>query len=480
MKKIIIFTLCYFANIFCNCYSQNLSLDKLTELAITNSTEASLFKISKSIDRREMKSAIHTYKLKLDFSVQPSLTRSISPITQPDGSIVNHEVKNYALTPTINATMPIQLTGATLSLSSNFNYYKNKNGSYNYNSYYLNYFHINYSQNIQRYNNIKWGKKNAYASFNLNMYDDLTKFIEIKRKVTSLYLDLLQSQVSLNSLNEQMKSLDSLLIIYNKLYEHGKILEIELNDIKFKIIEIQENIGYYKLMTVNLAKEVNDFINIDTITASTILQTPKKLMIIDYNTALYYLEEQLEWYYKWARIPYESNIKETRSNKGVQVSFNTGIGLNSSSENLRDINKLKSPSINASINFKIPISDWKERENQYQIAILKNEQFITNFEARRKSDRNTLRNLIDIYNHHITNLNILDKKTDYIKEKIDIYTTLFANGKTSFKDYYSELSELMDNNKQQIELIKDIYDEYYKIEQLTMYDFINNSNYLSE
>lgn len=159
MKKIIIFTLCYFANIFCNCYSQNLSLDKLTELAITNSAEASLFKMSKSIDRREMKSAIHTYKLKLDFSVQPSLTRSISPITQPDGSIVNHEVKNYALTPTINATMPIQLTGATLSLSSNFNYYKNKNGSYNYNSYYLNYFHINYSQNIQRYNNIKWGKK---------------------------------------------------------------------------------------------------------------------------------------------------------------------------------------------------------------------------------------------------------------------------------------------------------------------------------
>ena len=144
------------------------------------------------------------------------------------------------------------------------------------------------------------------------------------------------------------------------------------------------------------------------------------------------------------------------------------------------VNKLKSPSINASINFKIPISDWKERENQYQIAILKNEQFITNFEARRKSDRSTLRNLIDIYNHHITNLNILDKKTDYIKEKIDIYTTLFANGKISFKDYYSELSELMDNNKQQIELIKDIYDEYYKIEQLTMYDFINNSNYLSE
>lgn len=91
-----------------------------------------------------------------------------------------------------------------------------------------------------------------------------------------------------------------------------------------------------------------------------------------------------------------------------------------------------------------------------------------------------MRNLIDIYNHHITNLNILDKKTGYIKEKIDIYTTLFANGKISFKDYYSELSELMDNNKQQIELIKDIYDEYYKIEQLTMYDFINNSNYLSE
>ena len=73
-----------------------------------------------------------------------------------------------------------------------------------------------------------------------------------------------------------------------------------------------------------------------------------------------------------------------------------------------------------------------------------------------------------------------DAKVTGLKDDIKTKKVERTSTKISFKDYYSELSELMDNNKQQIELIKDIYDEYYKIEQLTMYAFINNSNYLSE
>ena len=420
---------------------------------------------------------MHNYAYSLSLTLQPQYSHSISPITQPNGSVINHNITSQSISPSLSYSTPVAFTGGTFSLSSNLNYYSSKNGDFHNSSYSTNLFHVNYSQPIQFYNNIKWSKKNTKANYILSEYENITTFIKLKSKLCNYYLDALKDQFLIYSLNQQIKSLDTLVTIYKEQYQQGKIIKVELDELLFSQMDAIDKKELYQSRLKYSIRELNNQLNNIIIIDTTNLRMPANLNYIESQIANTVLKRKQEEYNNIAQIPWKKRVLETKHNRGIQMSINTGIGLNSSSETLSEIFNKKSPNVNISINAKIPISDFKERENQYQLAKLEWKQYQLKTDIKECEEENELEQLISNYNYLINNINYLEQKDIHLHEELNIKLQLLKSRKILFDEYNRSFQKIQNNINDRVASLNNLYSTLYRIELLTLFDFIENYNY---
>lgn len=453
------------------------SIFDLMDLAYNHSNDYEIYKIQKELNVRNFQSAMNSYNYSLDLTFQPQYSHSISPITQSNGTIVNHDIISYSITPTINFSVPVCFTGGSLAISSNLNYFSSKNAGFHSNGYSVNLFHVNYSQPIQLYNSIKWGKKNVRANYRMGEYDNLAAFIKLRANLCNAYFNVLRNRYLVESLKKQILNLDTLVTLYSNLHRQGKIIKTELDAIVYNRLEMQSKVVYYKKNLRHSTRDLNNYLNniidVDTIE----LQMPPILHQINIDTVSIKLIETQSEYYRAAKVPLEKNMVETKNNRGVQLSFNVGLGMNSSSENISTLFNRKSPNVNFSVSAKLPISDLKERKNQYEIAKLQWQKFQISKKKQDTDDLNKVEQLVDAYNYTIENMKLLHVKDNYLNEELTIKLLLLKKGKILFDEYDRSYQKTFENIDDKITTLKKLYNEMCSIELLTFYDFINNIDY---
>lgn len=456
---------------------KKMSIEDIINLAYINSNEYEIYRIQKEMNERYYKSSMHNYSYSLSLSLQPQYSHSISPITQPNGSIVNHNITTHSIAPTISFATPVGFTGGTISFSSNISYYSSRNANFHSNSYSTNLFHFNYSQPIQFYNSTKWGKRSVKANFLLNEYESVNTFIKLKLKLCDYYFNVLKDQSLIQNLDQQLSSLDTLVTLYRDLYQQGRIIKVELDDLLYTQMEAQEKKQLYQARLKYSIKELSKCIN-NTIDINPLdLQIPPNLNYIDPQIAFMTLKKKQKEHESIKRIPLKKSILETKHNRGIQMSLNTGIGVNSSSERFADILQKKSPNMNFSVSVRIPISDLKEKENLYQIAKLQWQQHQLSTETQETDEENDLEQSVNYYNYLINNINFLEQKKKHLEEELEIKMQLLKTGKIIFDEYNRSYQKILESTCDIISSYNNLYNSLYSIELLTFYDFINDYDY---
>ncbi len=476
MKKIALYIFICFP-LLCKGANDIISIDDFVNLAFTYSNDYEIYKIQKEINERNYKSSMHNFSYTLSLSLQPQYNHAISPITQPNGSVINHDITSKSVAPVFSFSTPIELTGGTFSFGSNFSYNHSQNGDYRNTSYSTNLYHFTYYQPLKLYNSTKWDKKAINANYILSEYESVASYIKLKAKFCSYYFDALKDQSLIDGLNQQIESLDTLVIMYTEQYKQGKIIKVELDDILFSQIDAIEKRKLYQSRLNYSIKELHNHLKKGYSMNTFNLKRPSNQEYIDYNNANIKLKRKQNEYDDIALIPWKKRLLESKYNRGIQMTLNTGFGMNSSSETLSKILEKKSPNISISISAKVPISDFKEKENQYKIAKLQWKQFQISTETQDSEEENELEQLVEHYNYLINNINFLKQKEEHINEEIAVKLELLKSGKILYDEYNYSYQKLLNNINDMISAFDSLYSIKCKIELLTLYDFTNNYDY---
>ena len=165
-----------------------LSLDEFLSLALGDKSE-----IRRMID---FQSAINQFDYSLSYSSflpsvsmslnGPTYSKTISPITQPDGSVCYRRVNNMNESLSISLSVPVNPTGGSLSLQSNVSAYEHFSDGETTLSISMNYYRLSLSQPLNFYSENKWNKK-------LLKYSNQQKEIEIKDAYSDELLECMRS-----------------------------------------------------------------------------------------------------------------------------------------------------------------------------------------------------------------------------------------------------------------------------------------------
>lgn len=444
------------------------------------SRDGKLISLKKEINLRNYKSILHNYAPSFSFSLSPQYSKSLSPITQPDGTIRNYDIHNISISPSITTHIPILFTGGTLSISNSFSFYRNISGYNSYSNYSANFFHINITQPLSFFRSHVWEKKSANASYAISSLETIEDYLRLKKTATNLFFKHLIIEKSIILLENQCRESEEIVHMLNKLSEVGKILhtEVEEANIEKQSKSLQIKKLRNQLNTVN--EEIRSILGESSKGGdfNFIIPSYPNQEIINEIELFEVLRIKQDYVLKNSAIAYEYSIAEAKNRKKMLPSIQIGVGSNGSGGNIDEIWTNHKQSYNASISFSIPITDLKENENKLQIANLNYEQIKENNRKSFIQEEIKLREMLCILNENSTYLGLLYKTNELYKTEISIAHKLLCSGNLLFDDFVRIESKLLKNEKDIIETIKIGYELLLDIEYLLLYDLQNNISYI--
>jgi len=471
-------TICFFKN----AYPQQIScltLDEFIDLALSESNQMRSRKIQHKINENSFKTKMHMLKPSISFNVNPSYNQSITGITQPDGSIVNHNISNLSFSPGINAKIPLSFSGGSISVSSSLGFYRNINPANTYTNFTSNFYHIGISQPLSFYKKDRLRKIEAEARLNLDNLTEVSEMLRFKKNCVIQFLKFYKIFRNLQLLKKRSESFSSLIDIYNRLDSFHKVLPHEVMDLKLSKLSIENNIASLRSNLTVISSEMMNLVD----KSANITELTPYLPYDPYSLPdSCQLLERCSYidsiYYQLNKIPYDNNIRDANNNRKLYPTINMGVGSNSSASEISLLWKNRKPSYNISLGFSIPISDLRNNNRAYNTAVLNLEKFKIQHDTDIKSKLNKATN---IYNNLISARRTLSYSMELSTHYYSILNkkeALLKASKITFMEYENSFNKYQMSELDTIDALSTIYEAFCELEILTLYDYINNVDYL--
>lgn len=462
-----------------NLYSQKyiLTLDDVINTALISSLESEKIEINKFI--LETNTIIEKKKFlpRLDFSLSaPNYNRSISPILQPDGTKKYQDIQTASYNSALQLQYPLWFSGGNISIQSTINQLYNLN-KLSSNSLGSNLFQISISQPLSFYSSQKWDKKISEIKNEILKKDILREKVSIKKQAIILFFDLLIAQETLN-LNKNIYNYSKEL--YDKSIikharnniSHQDLLKVKIgfNDANIKLKNANDSYIISKNKLLSFLK-LNNHLNLDLISPNnlnkinlnedSVIQRAIKCNIIE-KKSMNSLSNQKE-------------IKYYKSQLLGSGSISISAGINSSANDYKHLYENNREQQSVSVSLIIPIINWGDAKNNYNLSRLKAE----------KNEIEMLvyeKNMIDKLIEDIKTFNIYKSKFINIEENINLkeeYLTLskkmLENERIDVVEYKYVENSYIESKVDQIQLLRDIWIKYIDLEAITLFNYTTNS-----
>lgn len=466
MKLVVILT-CFLFNLSLN---GQISLIEFQELFLNNSKQSISLRYKKELINRNYKSSMNSLSPTMLFSLTPQYSKTISPITQPDGTIKDLGIHNISIAPTLTTTIPIWITGGSLSITNSLRYYRNINPQNTYSTYSMNYYYLSLSQPLSFYSSDKWNRKSAIAGHKMSKYQNSQENLHLKSLATSFFFNFLSLNNEIECIKSQLALSDTIITILDARYAVGNILSFELDE--GKLYRRNKEISYKNLL---IKKEflINKLLNYfdSNIPDITLLEKPKFPQIDSDTTELRIrLKKKQEWQSRISTISSEYAIAEAKSKKRILPTLQVGIGNNGVGASLAETKENRSLSYNISLSFSIPILDIKEYDNQLKIAYIERDIKRIEEQIKYNNELIDLNETIQLLDEEYANYIFLNDAITEHEKKIKVYVELLSKGNVLFQDYAKILESIYSLYKSRIASLQKAYEYMDKIDELTFFD----------
>ena len=416
-------------------------------------------------------------------STAPDFNRSISSITQPDGTLAfrAQSLSNYSMGLTISQN--IWPTNSQFYVSSNLQRLDVFNQNATSTNYLANPAILGIRQPLFAFNQLKWDKRIQPLLYKESLRLYYEELENVSLQASQQFFSLLLAQMNLDIAKRNVANNDTLFKISKGRYNLGKIAENELLQMELNMMNASNSYNQALIDLQQYTFELKRFLNIQD-TGDINLLVPELLPKFEVNEqlALQYAQKNRQKVIEFERQRLEAarEVERARRNARFSGNISASYGLTQSQPILNDVFSNPQDQQRASLSFNMPIIDWGNAKSQIkqakaaqEIAELQVEQSQQNFEQEIlllvKQIKLTREKLMIAY------------KSDTIGQKrYDIAIKRYLIGKIGITDLNIAQQE-KDNSRQNfVSALRGFWTAYFDLRRKTLYDFEKGADLLKQ
>ncbi len=473
MKKILTITLCLLLGLISQAQNK-LSLNDVIGLAKVKSIR------SKQIENKYQNSYWRNFSYKRQFlpslvfdGTLPEFERSISSITQDDGSeiFVNRNIISNRANLSVNQLVPI--TGGSIFMRSGLDNIQ-LSGNIESTTYLSRPVEFGYSQNIFGFNRFKWDKKIEPLLFSEAQLLKTEEVEALSMEAVNKYFDLLRDQLSMENAEKNFLNNDTIYKIGKGRYSYGKIAENELLQLELSLLNSEMAFEQSKLNFELSRQKIATFLGYSSQeNIELILDTLVPNFEVNYNEALNYANQYHSEKVQQQREIFEAemNVARVKSENRFNFNLTASFGLSQTADNIEDAYTSPQNQEFVSLGVRVPLIQWglgKGRIKQAQA----NADLVNSIIEQEKIDFDQ-----DIYekvagfNLNRKQLKVSERANEVAAKRFEVSKQRYLLGKILVTDLQIAQQEKDNALISYINAYRTFWQSYYDIRKTTHYDF---------
>ncbi|QTD38542.1 TolC family protein [Polaribacter batillariae] len=457
---------------------QKISLNEVLKLASQNSLDAFKSKRKYGVSYWQFRSFKSSLLPKINFETRPftfnrALVKRYDSEQNVDVFRLQQNLSSYA---NVSLTQDIRSTGTSLFINSSFDRIVNS-GTSEIENYSATPIRIGLIQPIMAYNRFKWEKKTAPLQYQKAKQEFIYEQQTINLKTIDFFFNWALASKKVEIAQENKTSAEKLFKIGKKRYDIGAIERDDLLNLEMDVYNANTNLTQNQQSLQKAEAALKLYLR-DVLPSNTIPELPDLItnIQIDINEATQYAKANnpelidLKLRQVEALRDLDKAIKDNRFDLSITASY----GLNQQANTFRDAysNLLNQQMV--SVNFSIPILDWGERKGNIKTARMNKD--VAEIELQQDEDKfkqDITQKVID-FNLQKDLVEGALRTSEIARESYKITEKRFLLGNLDYLRLTASRQAWQSATERYIQSLLNYWKLYYQVQQLTLYDFINN------
>lgn len=407
--------------------------------------------------------------------VTPFYNRSISPITQPDGTIEFREINQQNTTLGLSLSQRIGATGGQISLNTGLSRQDDFTTDDGKPSYQANIVNLRYDQPLFKFNPYKYDRHIEPMKYEMAKRKYLEDVEQIAIVATQYFFNLLQAQIDMQIAEKNMFNYDTLYRIAKGRYQLGKIaendlLQLELNFLKAEAAVQQAELEFENnLFKLKSYLRIKEDVPIELIPPSVdyyfTIQADKALDEAKYNTSTAMEFEK-------RRLEAQSQVNMAKMSGRFDANLSAVFGLTQQGATVQGAYTQPGDEQQVRLDFTLPILDWGSARGRIKMAESNEELVFTSVEQEQIDFEQNIFLEIMQFNMQENQLRIAAKADTVAQKRFEVTQKRYMIGQVN--DVLELNNAQIDNDnalKGYYQALRSYWRNYYSIRKATLYDF---------
>jgi len=403
----------------------------------------------------------------------PSYTNYVTPVRQPDGSLLYLPVNQ--INPNLNFALqqPLGFSGGTISANTNYNFFNDITADATQWSGTV--MNVQLTQPVFAYNPLKWDKRIRPVVYEESKRIFVERQEEISRDAVSLFFDVLRQQVNEQVARFNLANNDTIYKIEQGRYNIGTTSQDKLLQVELQLLRSRQEVAQAQLELENARLQLRAYIGLkDGDDFGLIL--PDNIPVFDVlvEDALTYARLNRADYigFERRRLEAESEVAQAKGQR-YQTTLTASYGLNNVGTSISDLYDNPSQQQIANIGFNVPLVDWGRRKAMMQTALANKK--LRDYEIEQSKIIFEQEIITKVRQFEMMRLQIeISKKADEVAgERYNVAQNRYLIGKIDITNLNIALKEKDDAKRTYLDALKSFWTAYYDLRRLTLYDFAN-------
>jgi hypothetical protein len=401
----------------------------------------------------------------------PSYTNYVTPVRQPDGSLVYLPVNQINPNLNLGLQQPIAPTGGTISANTAYNFFNDYPS--NERQWGGTIFNVQLTQPVFAYNPLKWDKKIRPVVFEESKRTFVEMQEAISRDAVSLFFDVLRQQVNEQVARFNLANNDTIYKIEQGRYNIGSTSLDKLLQVELQLLRSRQEVAQAQLELETARLQLRSYIGLkDGDDFSLTLPENIPDFLLDVQDALSYAKLNRADYiaFERRRLEAESEVAQAKGQR-YQTTFTASYGLNNVGNVVSDLYDNPSKQQIANISFNVPLVDWGRRRAMMETALANKKLRDYEIEQSRIIFEQEIITKVRQFEMMRLQIEITRKSDQVAQERYNVAQNRYLIGKIDITNLNIALTEKDQAKRAYLDALKSFWTAYYDLRRLTLYDF---------
>ncbi|MEZ4900682.1 MAG: TolC family protein [Spirosomataceae bacterium] len=456
---------------------ETLTLAEVVEMAKNQSISARQAATTKETKYWEYRTFLSNYKPQLTLNGNlPAFSRSFIEVRQPDGTIQFQPIRNNNSSLNLSLSQSIAATGGSIYATTQlqrFDDFDRKNTLYNGTP-----FALGYLQPLLRFNAFKWEKKIEPLKFNESQQTFIESLEQIAFRANSLFFDLLLAQANLQIAETNLTNTENILKVANEKYTLGKNTRNEILQLQLELLKARKATGIAKRDVEIASLNLKSYIGLQTegrINLQTPTQPPTFMISPEKAIEQAFANRADAIGFGIRTLEAQRAVAKAKGDNGLNATLTATMGFSNRGQTVPELYQKPQDQQTVQLQLDIPILDWGRSKSRTKTAEAQRQLTQYTVEQDKQNFQQEIYTQVTLFEMLRDQLSLTVQADSIASEKYKIAQERYVLGNLSITDLSISFQEKDQAKRDYIYALRDYWSAYYKLRQLTLYDFERDS-----